>query len=96
LPTHLTLSQVGVNLLQDGNAEGRRLAGARLSLGDHVHSLEEKAQIKLQVRPFGSVADPEGSKPVCRIRIGIIGSDPEPNGSEYIFLVVTLVFFSDL
>jgi hypothetical protein len=36
---YLTLPQVGVNLLEDGNAEGGRLAGSRLRLGDHVHSL---------------------------------------------------------
>jgi hypothetical protein len=39
LVPYLTLPQVGVNLLEDGNAEGGRFAGSRLRLGDHVHSL---------------------------------------------------------
>ena len=39
---YLTLPQVGVNLLEDGNAEGGGLAGSRLRLGDHVHSLALK------------------------------------------------------
>jgi hypothetical protein len=38
---HLAFPQVGVNLLQDGNAEGGRLPGSRLGLGDHVHTLRE-------------------------------------------------------
>ena len=38
---YLALPEVGVNLLEDGNAEGGRLAGTRLSLGDHVHTLTQ-------------------------------------------------------
>ncbi len=48
---YLTLPQVGVNLLQDGNAEGGRLPGSRLRLGDHVHSLaEQQLNIVLWIR----------------------------------------------
>jgi len=43
---------------------------------------------------YGSVVDPDpkGSEPLCRIRIRIIGSDPEPKGSECKFYAVKLEF----
>ena len=36
----LALPQVGVDLLQDGDGEGRGLTGSRLSLGDNIHALK--------------------------------------------------------
>merc|ERR1719398_52495 len=38
----LALPQVGVDLLQDGDGEGRGLTGSRLSLGDNIHALDAR------------------------------------------------------
>ena len=85
----LALPQVGVDLLQDSDGEGRGLTGSRLSLGDNIHALKYygKQKSSLSSRRTNLDARDNGSLLDSRWLLETIGID----SSEELFLQVHVI-----